>query len=55
MVTKILPEGEAYMVDWIHGNATSLGPRVALDSELMLRTGCLCKSDQPWSLSNAAL
>jgi hypothetical protein len=29
------------MVDWIHGNTTSLWPRVALDSELMLSTGCL--------------
>ena len=26
-----------YMVDWVHGNTTSLWPRVALDSELMLR------------------
>ena len=32
------------MIDGIHGNTTSLGPRVALDSELMFGTGGLCKS-----------
>lgn len=29
------------MVDRVHGNTTSLGPRVALDGELMLSTGSL--------------
>jgi len=29
------------MVDGVHGNTTSLGPRVALDSELVLGTGSL--------------
>lgn len=31
------------MVDGIHGNTTSLGPRVAFDSELVLGTRRLCK------------
>lgn len=30
--------GASYMVDGVHGNTTSLWPRVALDGELMLRT-----------------
>ncbi len=30
------------MVHRVHGNTTSLGPRVALDGELMLSTRCLC-------------
>lgn len=29
------------MVDWVHGNTTSLWPAVALDSELMLGAGSL--------------
>ena len=29
------------MVDGVHGNTTSLGPRVALDGELVLSTRCL--------------
>jgi hypothetical protein len=31
------------MVDGVHSNTTSLGPRVALDSKLMLSTRGLCK------------
>ena len=31
-----------WMVDWVHGNTTSLWPRVALDSELVLSAGRLC-------------
>jgi hypothetical protein len=34
------------MVDWVHRNTTSLWPRVALDSELMLSTRRLCKYGQ---------
>ncbi len=30
------------MVDWVHGNTTSLWPVVALDGELVLSAGCLC-------------
>jgi len=30
------------VIDWVHGNTTSLWPRVALDGELMLGTGSLC-------------
>lgn len=30
------------MVDGVHGHTTSLGPAVALDSELMLGAGSLC-------------
>lgn len=30
-----------YVIDGVHGNTTSLGPRVALDSELVLGTGSL--------------
>ena len=30
------------MVDWVHGHTTSLGPRVALDGELVLGTRRLC-------------
>lgn len=29
------------MIDWVHGNTTSLRPGVTLDSELMLSTRCL--------------
>ena len=32
---------ETYVIDGVHGNTTSLGPRVALDSELVLGTGSL--------------
>ena len=28
---------EAYMINRVHSNTTSLGPRIALDSKLMLR------------------
>lgn len=34
--------GITYMVNGVHGNTTGLGPRVALDSELMLGTRGLC-------------
>lgn len=33
----------SYMVDEIHGNTTSLGPRVAFDRELVLGTRRLCE------------
>jgi hypothetical protein len=31
------------VIDGVHGNTTSLGPRVALDSELVLGTRSLCR------------
>ncbi len=40
---KLNSVGNSYMVDWVHGNTTGLGPRVALDGELVLGTGGLCK------------
>ena len=33
----------SYMVDRVHGNTTSFGPRVALDGKLMLGTRGLYK------------
>ena len=32
----VLKEFQTYVIDGVHGNTTSLGPRVALDSELVL-------------------
>ena len=32
-----------YVINGVHSNTTSLGPRVALDSELMLGARSLCK------------
>jgi hypothetical protein len=34
------------VVHGVHGHTTSLGPRVALDSELVLGTRSLCSSSQ---------
>jgi hypothetical protein len=34
-------KGKSYVIDGVHGNTTSLGPRVALDSELVLGTRSL--------------
>lgn len=34
---------KTYMVDGVHSNTTSLGPGVALSSELVLGTRCLCR------------
>jgi len=31
------------VIDGVHSNTTSLGPRVALDGELVLGTRCLCR------------
>ena len=36
------------MVDRVHGNTTSLWPRITLHSGLVLRTGCLCKIVSPF-------
>lgn len=38
---SIVPQDRSYVIDWVHGNTTSLGPRVALDSELVLSTRSL--------------
>lgn len=43
------------MVDGVHGNTTSLGPRVALDSELVLGTRSLCKWNQQICASRAIM
>jgi hypothetical protein len=40
------------MVDGVHGNTTSLWPRVALHGELMLSTGCLCKIQSANAIRN---
>ena len=39
-----------YMVDGVHGHTASLGPRVALDSKLVLGTRRLCYLVSPISL-----
>lgn len=33
----------SYVIHGVHGNTTSLGPRVALDSELVLGARSLCR------------
>src|ERR1700742_4793484 len=40
-----------YMVDGVHGNTTSLWPRVALDGEFMLSTRSLCVFVSRYSLN----
>lgn len=37
-INRFRKSTETYVIDGVHGNTTSLGPRVALDSELVLGT-----------------